>query len=163
VPAVACTEQASSKKARHIHNGWSKGSAWESSRRQCLEHAQMILEQTPADADQMRPPPTTSQTCICFLAWISAGPKMAPPSCLNRRRSQGNNEVREIMDSICTRRHPIPNVRCAFKISLETMGWLRIVGSLKLQVSFGKEPYTRDYILQKRPIMLRSLLLVATP
>jgi len=43
------------------------------------------------------------------------------------------------------------------------MGWLRLVGSLKLQVSFAKEPYKRDYILQKRPIILRSLLIVATP
>jgi len=33
----------------------------------------------------------------------------------------------------------------------------------KLKVSFAKEPYTRDYILQKRPINLRSLLIVATP
>ena len=31
------------------------------------------------------------------------------------------------------------------------------------QVSFAKEPYKRDNILQKRPIILRSLLIVATP
>ena len=43
------------------------------------------------------------------------------------------------------------------------MGWLRLVGSLKLLVSFAKEPYNNDYILQKRPIILRSLLIVATP
>ena len=43
------------------------------------------------------------------------------------------------------------------------MGWLRSVGSLKLQVSFAKEPYKRDDILQERPIFLRSLLIVATP
>jgi len=43
------------------------------------------------------------------------------------------------------------------------MGWLRLVRSLKLLVSFAKEPYKRDYILQKRPIKLRSLLIVATP
>ena len=43
------------------------------------------------------------------------------------------------------------------------MGWLQLVGSLKLQVSFAKEPYKRDYILQKKPIILRSLLIVATP
>jgi len=43
------------------------------------------------------------------------------------------------------------------------MGWLRLVGSLKLQVSFAKEPYERDHILQKRPIIIRSLLIVATP
>jgi len=38
------------------------------------------------------------------------------------------------------------------------VGWLRLVGSLKLWVSFAKEPYKRDYILQKRPTILRSLL-----
>ena len=43
------------------------------------------------------------------------------------------------------------------------IGWLRLVGSLKLQVSFAKEPYKRDYILQQRPIILRSLLIVAIP
>ena len=30
-------------------------------------------------------------------------------------------------------------------------------------VSFAKESYKRDYILQKRPVVLRSLLIVATP
>jgi len=43
------------------------------------------------------------------------------------------------------------------------MGRLRLVGSLKLQVSFAEEPYKRDDILQKRPIISRSLLIVATP
>ena len=46
---------------------------------------------------------------------------------------------------------------------LDTKGWLRFVGSLKLQVSFAKEPYQRGYILQKRPVILRSLRIVATP
>jgi len=39
------------------------------------------------------------------------------------------------------------------------MGWLRLVGSLKLYVSFAKEPYKRDYILQKRLVILRSQLM----
>jgi len=43
-----------------------------------------------------------------------------------------------------------------------TMGWLRLVGSLKWKISFAKEPYKRDCILQKRPMILRSLLSVAT-
>jgi len=46
--------------------------------------------------------------------------------------------------------------------TLRVMGWLRLVGSLKLQASFAKEPYQKDDILQKRPILLRSLLIVAT-
>jgi len=42
------------------------------------------------------------------------------------------------------------------------MRWLRLVDSQKTQVSFAKEPYQKDYILQKRPISLRSLLITAT-
>jgi len=38
-------------------------------------------------------------------------------------------------------------------VSFILMGRLRLVGSLKLQVSFAKEPYKRDYILQKRPMI----------
>jgi len=43
------------------------------------------------------------------------------------------------------------------------LGWLRLAGSFKLCVVFGKEPYKRDDILPKRPKILRSLLIVATP
>jgi len=43
------------------------------------------------------------------------------------------------------------------------MGWLWLVGSIKLQVSFVKEPYKRDSVLQKIPIILSILLTVATP
>jgi len=37
--------------------------------------------------------------------------------------------------------------------SISDMGWLWLVGSIKLQVSFAKEPYKRGYILQKRPMI----------
>ena len=40
---------------------------------------------------------------------------------------------------------------------------IRLVGSLKLQVCFAKEPYKTEYILEKRPMILRSLLIVANP
>jgi len=43
------------------------------------------------------------------------------------------------------------------------MGWLRLGGSLKLQVSFAKEPNKRDCILPKRHVILRSLLIALTP
>ena len=43
------------------------------------------------------------------------------------------------------------------------MGWLWLVGSFKLYVSFAKEPYKRDNILQKRPKILSTLLTVANP
>jgi len=46
--------------------------------------------------------------------------------------------------------HPYAD-RVAQNSKVASMGWLRLVGSLKLQVSFAKEPYKRDDILQKRP------------
>jgi len=43
------------------------------------------------------------------------------------------------------------------------MGRLQLVGSLKLQVSFAGYSLFYKALLQKRPIILRSLLLEATP
>jgi len=51
------------------------------------------------------------------------------------------------------------------------MGWQRssmygvatISRLLKITGLFCKEPYKRDYILQKRPMLLRSLHIVTTP
>jgi len=43
------------------------------------------------------------------------------------------------------------------------MGWLRLVGSLELQVSFAEYRLFYRALLQKRPIILRSLLIVASP
>ena len=48
-------------------------------------------------------------------------------------------------------------------IFISTMGWPRLVGSLKLQVFFAKEPSERDHILQQKPTFLRRLLTEATP
>ena len=44
-----------------------------------------------------------------------------------------------------------------------SMRWLRLVGALKFQVSFAKETYKKDAILQKRPVILKSLIIVAAP
>ena len=40
---------------------------------------------------------------------------------------------------------------------------LHVVGSIKLYVSFAKEPYERDDILQKKRMFVRGLLIAATP
>ena len=48
-------------------------------------------------------------------------------------------------------------------LSIGSMWWLRLVGSLKLQVSFAEYRLFYRAILQKRPIILRSLLVAATP
>jgi len=43
------------------------------------------------------------------------------------------------------------------------MGWLRLVGSLKVWVCFAESSLFCRVLLQKRPMILRSLLIVATP
>jgi len=43
------------------------------------------------------------------------------------------------------------------------MGWLRLVGSLKLQVSFAEYSLFYRARLQKRPIIFRSLLIRSYP
>ena len=56
--------------------------------------------------------------------------------------------------------------RCARerdRVSEWHMGWLRLVGSLKLQVSFSEYRLFYRALLQKRRVILRSLLMVATP
>jgi len=42
------------------------------------------------------------------------------------------------------------------------MGWLQLVGSLKLEESFAHSCLFDRALLQKRPVILRSLLIVAT-
>jgi len=46
---------------------------------------------------------------------------------------------------------------------VSAMGWLRSVGSWKVQVSFAEYRLFYTALLQKRPTTLRSLLIVATP
>jgi len=43
------------------------------------------------------------------------------------------------------------------------MGGLRVVGSLKLQVSFAEYSLFHRALLPKRPIIGRRLLIIATP
>jgi len=50
-----------------------------------------------------------------------------------------------------------------FSTCRHTMGWLRLVGSLELQISFAEYSLFHRALLQKRRIILRSLLIVATP
>jgi len=47
--------------------------------------------------------------------------------------------------------------------NLPPMGWLRLVGSLKSIVSFAEYRLFYRALLQKRPIIWRGLLIVATP
>ena len=84
-------------------------------------------------------------------------------------RGHRENPTTVVMCVPCTHSHSYLRV-CVrveeggcVRVYMIDMGWLQLVGSLKLQVSFAKEPYKRDDILQLRPIILRSLLIVATP
>jgi len=43
------------------------------------------------------------------------------------------------------------------------MGWLRLVGSLKLRVSCAEYSLFHRPLLQKRGLILRSLLVIDTP
>jgi len=47
--------------------------------------------------------------------------------------------------------------------AVRCMGWLRLVGSLNLHVPLGNIGLFCRALLQKRPVFLRSLILVATP
>jgi len=42
-------------------------------------------------------------------------------------------------------------------------GWLRLVGSFKLKLSFAEHSLFYRALLQKRPAILRSLLIETTP
>ena len=60
-------------------------------------------------------------------------------------------------------RHPVArrDVSC-LNVRL-LMGWLRGVGDFKLYVSFAEHRLFYRALLQKRPVILRRLLIVATP
>ena len=58
---------------------------------------------------------------------------------------------------------PCACAACHIHVRHDTMGWLRVVGSLKSYVSSAEYRLFNRALLQKRPIILRSLLIVATP
>ena len=60
-------------------------------------------------------------------------------------------------------RHPVVSSFYPVFSSRTGMGWLRLVGSLKSEVSFAEYRLSYRALLQKRPIILRSLRIVATP
>ena len=49
---------------------------------------------------------------------------------------------------------------CSLHVQSVDMGWFWLVGSIRLYVSFAKELYKRDDILQKGPMMLLMLLMM---
>jgi len=65
----------------------------------------------------------------------------------------------------CDAHHLMSAALCYHLVSaaVSAMGWLQLVGSLKLQVSFAEYRLFYRALLQKRPIILRSLRIEATP
>ena len=55
------------------------------------------------------------------------------------------------------------NVHACLYVMYVCMKWLRLVGSFKLHVSFTEYSLFYRTILQKRPMISRDLLIVATP
>ena len=84
---------------------------------------------------------------------------------MNRTHSQSNQQSNHLINlynliNLINLIHRILN-----RINLthqSHMGWLRLVGSLKLHVSFAEYSLFYRSLLQKRPITLRSLLIEAT-
>jgi len=100
-------------------------------------------------------------TPVVLCAWMCAGEVSlwlyTPPS-----KSIGSTRVADTQTCMLKCSSLTLLNECGWGLVL-AMRWLRLVGSLKTQVSFAKEPYNRDYILQKRPVFSRSLLIIATP
>jgi len=93
--------------------------------------------------------------CVCARVWTYV--------CLPDRRRE--RECVCLLERVCVN---VCLCVCTYmyvtwRLEASHMGWLQLVGSIKLYVSFTKEPYKRDAILQKRPIILSILLTVATP
>jgi len=68
-----------------------------------------------------------------------------------------------LYEMTCTYKYFLIYVYVYIVLCIRGMGRVRLVGSIKLHVSFAKESYKKDYILQKRPIILSILLTVVTP
>ena len=81
-------------------------------------------------------------------ATIKSTRELAVPEGNRRFAGICKAEVAHMMHIGFARRHDAQPVLIQF-----AMGWLRLVGSVKLQISFAKEPYKRDFILQKRRII----------
>jgi len=112
-------------------------------------------------------------TNASFCTWVEKGYQRCP-GCLTSCRSLSAKEplivglfCGKIIYKHCHLVHPNLLVSVTWLTGKcnwnSDMGWLRLIGPLKWQVSFAKEPYKRDCILKKRPIISRSPLIVAPP
>jgi len=101
------------------------------------------------------------RVCMCALTALLIEPLLEGLQLPHIFRTVSAMQIYSIHTETILRGHVVCESARASSGVLD-MGWLRLVGCLKSYVSFAKEPYKRDYILQKRPIILRRLLIVAT-
>ena len=64
---------------------------------------------------------------------------------------------------MCNHKHVHTYAHISCRNQQHTMGWLRLVGSLKSQVSSAEYRLFYRAFLPKRPVILKSLRIVATP
>ena len=104
-------------------------------------------------------------TCICVYI-TQTYLHVCPPRTTHKRGSSRQQHSTPKSRGQHLRENHCP---CHIYISLYphlyvlSMGWLRLVGSIKLQVSFAEYCLFNRALLQKRPIMLSMLLTKATP
>ena len=95
-------------------------------------------------------PPTIVRLSFFFFRWCFLSQAVGTKRVLQKRRIPPQKLLGGEFST------PVP-VFC-----LLCMGWLRLVGSLKLQVSFTEYSLFYRALLQKSPFILRSLLIVST-
>ena len=101
------------------------------------------------------------RACVCMCACTSAPVCMC--ACVCMCVCFGMCACACLCVCLCVYTHFCVDVNLEAVAQVSYMGWLQLVGSIKLYVSFAKETYKRDAILQKRPVILSILLTVATP
>ena len=102
--------------------------------------------------------------CMCDMPWYSRSRMISSAwqECANTIPAESRTGRHDWVYMWCVTCH-VGGPRWSRTHQAADMGWLRLVGPFKLYVSFAKEPYKRDCILQKKPRIWRSLLIVATP
>jgi len=113
------------------------------------------------------PPPPFFIPCLC-LSHVSLSLSLTCFLCLDRCLQVCVCLRLRVCVYVCVRvrgcgRGCVCSRGCGRSECTALWGWLRLVGSLKLQVSLAEYRLFNRALLQKRPIILRSLLIVATP
>ena len=96
-----------------------------------------------------------AEYCLFYRALLQKRPILLRSLWIGATPYAGMASRDAILDSTCN-----VSYMCVYYRALCATVWLWF---LKSYVSFVKEPYKRDDILHKRPLILRSLLIVATP